>query len=234
MITFPSPCARQLNDQKRVVKKFFTNFEDEHDIAHGDYLAIKKICDALTAVIDQFSAPDFGCGQSAEQTECQIAKFTKAFYVKRLDAIEHLTHLRYYVDLLLNLADDFRCGNKLVCNADSTCSGCEAETNKLNCDLVEFFDGLTAAGAVVKKLLDCLSHTTDVLGPQTRAFDCANSPQCHGSGRGGQKNPNLITNFKDFFVNFVMEHDIAHGNLLQIGAICDQLTKTIKSWLSRR
>lgn len=237
MLTFPSssPCQRQLSGTKRAVKKFFTNFEDEHDIAHDDYLAVKAICDQLTAVLNQFSAPDFGCGQTDEEIECQIAEFTKAFYVMRLDAIEHLTHLRYYVDLLLNLADDFRCGNKLVCNADSTCSGCEAETNKLNCDLVEFFDGLTAAGPYVKGLLDSLLKSCDVLGQQVRDFDCANSPQCSGSGcgcgGGAQSNPDVIANFNCFLAPFVAEHDAAHVFLVDIGVVCDTLTASILSFL---
>lgn len=230
-------CQRKLNISNKATEKFFKNFGKAHDVAHIDLVGIQTICDNLTAALVGFSAADYGSGQSAEDTECQIAEFLTAFFEMRVEAIQYITHLRYYCDVLLNMADDFRCGRKMVCNADDpSCSGCEADTNKLNCDLAEFFEALAAAGVYVKQQLSDLLDSCDILGEQARTFGCTNNPHCHGSGcgcDGGESNANILGSFTTFISEFVPAHDVAHVQLGNIGAVCDLLAETIQEWEDR-
>lgn len=230
-------CQRNLNISKKATAKFFKNFEKAHDVAHNDFLGIQTICKNLSDALDGFSSATYGSGQSAEDTECQIAEFLTAFYGMRVEAIQYITHLRYYCDVLLNMADDFRCGRKMVCNADDqTCSGCEADTNKLNCDLAAFYAALAQAGAYVKQQLSDLLDSCDILGEQARTFGCTNNPRCQGSECGcgdGESNGNILSLFSTFISEFTPAHDVAHTQLENIGNICDLLTKTIQEWEAR-
>lgn len=233
-----SECQKDLSNIETEIKRFFREFGKQHDIAHKDYLGIKKICDTLNAALAIFSAADYGCGQSPQETECQIAEFVSSFYELRLEAIQYITHLRYYVAVLLNTADNFTCGRHLVCKNDPSCSGCEEETNELNCDLLEFFTSLKQAGETTKQLLDDLLQSCDILGELVREFDCTINPKCHRSECGcknsaGQGNVNILDSFKTFISEFVPPHDAAHETLLTIGGICDLLTAAIEAWEER-
>lgn len=228
-----NPSQRQLRKQDSIARRFFRNFQYQHNIAHEDLLSIQSICNTLTDALTGFSAPNYGSGQTAAQTKSQVADFLTAFYPMRLEAVQSITHLRYYVDVLLNLADDFRSGNNLVCSTNSTLSGDAAELNQLNCDLNTFFDGLTGAGVGAKQLLDSLLGACDVLGKLARDFDFANNASNGSSSGSDSTDANFLPNFNAFVAEFVTAHDAAHVNLVNLGNICDLLTQSINDWLAR-
>ncbi len=188
---------------------------------------ILTICTGLTAAIKSFLDP------AAQPTECQIAQFFETFFAARLAALEAITHLRYYCDVLLNMADEYRCRRNDVCIRDfAGASVCETDANGDRCELVDFFGNLATFGAQAKDYLDGLLKSCDQLGLLARNFDCTNKPSCNTRGcgcgaQGGQSNPNILAEFHDFIVNFNVVHGVAHDQLVGVKDICDLLTAVI-------
>ncbi|KAJ6646709.1 hypothetical protein Bhyg_01922 [Pseudolycoriella hygida] len=236
---FANQCQRDLSNYKRQTKKFFWEFDREHDIAHDDYLAIKKLCNDLTAALALFADPNYGSGKNAAKIECEVAEFNKSFFGVRISAVEHITHLWYEIVILLDQVDDFRCKNNVVCVAGESNTGCDAEFNKFKCDLAAFFQGVIDAGVQAKQILRGLLDGCDILGEKTRSFDCSINPTCHGTGcscggngKGNPGNPNILLALKSFISDFIPAHDVAHELLENLGVLCGALTEGINYWKS--
>lgn len=222
------------------MKSWFVGFDYEHDIAHKDLDNIVQICDQLTAALTTFSDPGYGSDQSTKDIECQISQFFGQFYEMRLSAVESITHLRYEVDVLLNMVDEYGCDNNLLCAAEPEgAATCESRTNKEKCDLLAFLDGVRQYGAEAKKQLDALLQSCDLLGGLARAYDCKYGPSCTASGCGcgsGSEvsSADIVAAFSnDFLGQFVAGHDVAHAQLQVVSDICDALTAQIAIWLAR-
>lgn len=189
----------------------------------------------MSAAFSVFTVPNYGSNQSAQKTECQIATFFDNFFDSRLKAIQHITHLIYECDLLINISDEFSCSQKYVCDNDTSLSGCEADTNKLNCDLTAFFDGVDEAGLQAKQLLTELLSVCDYLYALARTFDCAFSPVCNDdcSSKDAKTNTDLLPAYETFLPMFGSSFGDAHTKLASVGVICDTLTAAITSWRQR-
>lgn len=204
------------------MKRWFRyEFKPDHDHAHDLLLTIKGICDQLTQALASFAA--------TAPTECQIAGFFEALYQMWLEAVQAITELRYYCDVLLRSANGYIYKRNPVCDSNFVGSECEAKINSLNCDLLEFNDGLTTMAAEAKGYLDLLVQSCDALYELADSFDSENRPSCDNSGG------NVADNFENNFLGaFTARHDIAHDDqFVKIEEICDLLTQAIDSWINR-
>ncbi|XP_037025049.1 uncharacterized protein LOC119066598 [Bradysia coprophila] len=223
-----SQCQRDLRVRKTGVSRWFRQtFKPDHDIAHSHLTIIKEVCDQLTKALEAYSA--------TTPTAAEIAEFFIAFFQLHLKAVNAITQLRYFCDVLLNLSDEYKCSRQLACDKSLTLSGCEAQTNIEICDQLAFHDGLTLLAAQTKTLLDELLESCDDLYEQARSTDCQNRANGNECGAGQSGSVDVVSNFETIFLpSFIARHDIAHEELNGIDDICKLLSKAIDEWINRK
>lgn len=224
-------CEKNLKDIKSDISQFFSSFEKEHNLSRDELRAILEICESVQDAFVKVSSK-----QNQRDVEFEYSKFLKSFFEKHMQVNQLLTQFTYRCSLMKFMADIFGCEKKTsVCNSnDKVCScSCEAETNKLGCDLQKFFDEISSDAATVKKTLAAIQDFCD------RMYDLALKLYCKILRRDGDADctcgdgKNLSSAIKSFTSEFGKLLNDISALFSKVGEICDRLSKEIENWSQR-
>lgn len=215
--------------------EFFDRFEAEHNKSRANVADIGVICDALTTVIDTYSADNYCDGKSPTQAKNDANAFVLGFYPIRLNATGLVNSAQNSIDNLLEMASCFTYERKLTCKAARTLTGCEAEQNQLQCDILAFFKGLPAAGKQASDDLSGLLDSCYGLNALVREYSNDNHLLCESNGTGCQRSANRLCSNTQYFFEYVFgpPHADAHEYLVDIQGLCDNVYGLINEWQAR-
>lgn len=220
--------------------KFFTAFGNEHAIAHQDLVVIQQASGALGSALDSFASTNYGASFDLSVLQCILKQFINIFSVLHVQADQSIDSLGDECDTLVDMADDFRFSQNLICNKHAKLTGCEAELNQLRCDLTDFFNLLNKAARQAEKDLSAIKRTSSTLGRIQTQFTsqyhltCAQSdpePQAQGTCQCNKRNINNLQNdIRSFYSEFRRPYDAGVPKLNDLSAICDNLIVAINAW----
>lgn len=223
-------CEEQLVDLRKEAAEFFTKFDQEHDIAHQDLENIQMATSLFTLVLDSFVSANYGADIDQSTLSCILRRFLDVFNVKLDQTKQDVRHLQSECDTLVDIADDFRWEHNLVCKHGAL-RGCEADLNKLRCDLSAFFKVLNKSARKAKTDLQGIDRACNYLGNIATKFNSDYHPTCDVNGNSNQSN--LKRNIKGIFSEVRKRTDAGVQNLDDLTSICDNLTIAIDSWNAR-
>lgn len=211
---------------RKAAVRFFDEFEKEHNASRDIVKEIEIICNAINEALEKFTAKNY-YRQSSKQIQNDIKEFVKRFFEQHLKTLNFLNRLANKIDVLLEMADCFTYSHNLPCDKHCTGTRCEADLNKLRCEIAEFFDALIKIGKEAKNHLQGIENGCNILGDKSRKFSGKNHLDCSSCDIDDSR---LLNNVRNFLNEFEAVFNKAKQNFKDLADICNALAKTIDDW----
>lgn len=196
-------------------------------------LVIQYASYELYSALESFEEFDYGSSLDQSFVQCLLKQFFDIFIEERKDVVKSVFQLQDEVEILLDMASTFRNKQILFCRRGKF-TGCEAELNKLRCELLEFFKGLKKVGHQAEIDLRGLDDTCYDLGKMARKFMSRNYLTCSPPQLGSESSDdqdNLQNDIRSMFPDFKESHDDGRVKLDDLSGLCDNLSADIDTWI---
>lgn len=223
-------CDTQLAELRKEASIFFNGFEPVHDVSNAYVADIQRIYGALNTALGKYASNNFGEGLSTDQLRSEMKYFSDIFFFLEIEAWDIIHRVEQKIFELNEMIRCFKIKNNLTCQRrSSSTSSCEAELNKLRCDLTEFLSDVEKGFDRALVYLGGLAYTCTFLSKQTRNFYTNNQiacgPSCSNSDR------ELRRNTKNYFASFNSEQVLkAHDKLENLASDSNALVDSIHAW----
>lgn len=165
---------------------------------------------------------------TADNQLSDISVFTTGFFLIEPEVWSLVHRIEQKVFELKERIRCFRSKNDLKCQRRRPSTPCEAELNKLGCDLDEFFDGVDKSFDKALRNLDGLLNAFKTLSRLTRNFSTNNDISCGSPSSSSSKA--LQRNVKNYLSQFNPQHNVIDEKIKSVTSDWNALVNSIKKW----